>query len=62
LVLDVSHKSAGQSVTTADLEGTGIKPGPGKIAVIKKSWTDRAFGKPEFWNHAIHLDQASVCG
>jgi kynurenine formamidase len=56
LVLDVSHKSAGQGVTAADLERTGVKPGPGQIAVIKTSWTDRAFGKPEFWSETIHLE------
>src|SRR3954447_13078868 len=35
VVLDVSHKTAGQGVTAADLDRTGVKPGPGQIAVIK---------------------------
>ena len=35
---------------------TGVRPGPGQIAVIKTLWTDRAFGKPEFWNETIHLE------
>jgi arylformamidase len=56
VVLDVSHKSAGEGVTAADLEATGVKPGRGQIAVIKTLWTDRAFGKPEFWNNTIHLE------
>jgi len=56
VVLDVSHKAAGEGVTAADLEKTGVKPGPGQIAVIKTSWTDRAFGRPEFWNNTIHLE------
>ena len=56
LVLDVSYKSAGQGVTGDDLERTGVRPGPGQIAVIKTSWTDRAYGKPEFWNNTIHLE------
>ena len=56
VVLDVSRKLAGEGVTAADLERTGVKPGPGQIAVIKTSWTDRAFGKPEFWNNTIHLE------
>jgi len=56
LVLDVSHKAAGQGVTGDDLEKTGVKPGPGQIAVIRTSWTDRAFGKPEFWANTIHLE------
>jgi kynurenine formamidase len=56
VVLDVSHKAAGEGVTGDDLEKTGVKPGPGQIAVIKTSWTDRAFGKPEFWSNTIHLE------
>ena len=24
--------------------------------MIKTLWTDRAFGKPEFWNQTIHLE------
>ena len=56
VIIDVSHKVAGQGVTADDLERTGVKPGRGQIAVIKTSWTDRAFGKPEFWNNTIHLE------
>ena len=56
IVIDVSHKAAGQGVTGNDLEKTGVKPGPGQIAVIKTSWTDRAWGKPEFWANTIHLE------
>jgi arylformamidase len=56
VVLDVSHKTAGEGVTADDLERTGVRPGPGQIAVIKTLWTDRAFGKPEFWNNTIHLE------
>ena len=56
VVIDVSHKAAGQGVTGDDLERTGVKPGPGQIAVIRTSWTDRAWGKPEFWANTIHLE------
>src|SRR5262245_469740 len=33
VVIDVSHKSAGEGVTGDDLEKTGVKPGPGQVAV-----------------------------
>jgi kynurenine formamidase len=56
VVLDVSHKAAGEGVTADDLDRTGVRPGPGQVAVIKTLWTDRAFGKPEFWNETIHLE------
>src|SRR6195256_5908646 len=56
VVLDVSGKPAGTGVTADDLERPGVKPEPGQIAVIKTLWTDRAWGKPEFWNDTIHLE------
>lgn len=56
VVLDVSGKAAGEGVTGDDLERTGVKPAAGHIAVIKTLWTDRAFGKPEFWNSPVHLE------
>src|SRR5581483_3971565 len=55
VVLDVSWKDAGQGVTGNDLENTKVRPKAGQIAVIKTLWTDRAFGKPEFWENTIHL-------
>jgi arylformamidase len=56
VVIDVSQKQAGEGVTADDLERTGVKPAAGQIAVIKTLWTDRAFGKSEFWENTIYLD------
>jgi arylformamidase len=56
VVLDVSGKPPGAGVTADDLERTGVRPQPGQIAVIKTLWTDRAWGKPEFWGETIHLE------
>jgi kynurenine formamidase len=56
VVLDVSHKQAGEGVSGGDLERTGVRPTPGQIAVIKTAWTDRAWDKPEFWDKTIHLE------
>ena len=56
VVLDVSHKPAGEGVTADDLERTGVKPAAGQAAVIKTLWTNRAWGKPEFWGNTIYLD------
>jgi len=55
VVLDVSDKSAGEGVTGDDLERGEVKPAPGQVAVIKTLWTDRAWGRPEFWNNTIYL-------
>jgi len=67
VVLDVSGKEAGAGVTADDLVRTGVKPAPGQIAVIKTLWTDRSWGKPEFWENTIHLEPSvgewtAACG
>jgi arylformamidase len=56
VVIDLSHKADGAGITGDDLERTGVKPGPGQIAVIKTLWTDRAWGDPKFWANTIHLE------
>jgi kynurenine formamidase len=56
VVLDVGGKPAGAGVTADDLERTGVKVEPGQVAVIKTLWTNRAWGKPEFWANTIHLE------
>src|SRR3982074_281180 len=56
VVLDVTGKPVGAGISAADLGRTGVVPSPGEIAVIKTLWTDRAWGKPEFWNDTIHLE------
>ena len=56
VVLDVSGRPAGAGITAADLERTGVVPRSDQIVVIKTLWTDRAWGKPEFWAETIHLE------
>jgi arylformamidase len=56
VVLDVSHKQAGAGISGADLERTGVVPASGQVAVIKTLWTDRAWGRPEFWSDPVHLE------
>ena len=56
VVIDVSRKGAGEGVTGADLERSGVRPQPSQVAVIKTLWTDRAWGTPEFWADTIYLD------
>jgi arylformamidase len=58
VVLDVSHKQAGAGISGADLERTGVVPASGQVAVIKTLWTDRAWGRPEFWSDPVHLESS----
>jgi arylformamidase len=56
VVIDVSGKAAGEGVTADDLAKSGAKPEAGQVAVIKTLWTNRAWGKPEFWHNTVYLD------
>lgn len=56
VAIDMGHKKAGEGVTAADLDRAGVSPKAGEIAVVKTLWTDRAWGKPEFWQDTVYLD------
>jgi arylformamidase len=56
VVIDMSHRQPGEAVTARDLDSAGVRPAAGEIAVIKTMWTDRAWGKAEFWDKPIHLE------
>ena len=56
IVIDVSHKAAGEGVTAEDLERSGVRPQASQVVVIKTRWTDRAWGTPEFWSQIIYLE------
>ena len=56
VVCDVSGKAPGSGITAEDLDRCGARPAAGQIAVIMTGWTDRAWGKPEFWENTIYLD------
>ena len=56
VVIDMSHKQAGEGVTAGDLERSGVRPRADQVAVIKTLWTDRAWGTSEFWANTIYLD------
>ncbi|MBI2369067.1 MAG: cyclase family protein [Deltaproteobacteria bacterium] len=55
VVLDVSHLPPGAAVQAEHLERTGVKPRRDQIAVIKTLWTNRTWGKPEFWTQMPYL-------
>ena len=57
VVIDVSQQGRrGRASPPTTSSAPASSPAPGQIAVIKTLWTDRAFGKPEFWNNTIHLE------
>lgn len=55
-VIDVSDRPDGAGITAADLERAPDAPRAGEVAVIRTGWTDRAWGRPEFWANTMFLD------
>ena len=55
VVIDVSHVAPGTGVNARHLDATGVRPRAGQIAVVKTLWTERAWGKPEFWDNISHV-------
>lgn len=62
--LDLRHVPPGHRVTVRDLKAAIDKTGrpfpPGCMLIINTDWTDRAWGKPEFFDQMISLDAPSV--
>jgi kynurenine formamidase len=55
MVIDLSHLAPGEGVSAEHLERSGVRPAPGEIIVIRTDWTDRAWGRPEFWANTMFL-------
>jgi arylformamidase len=56
VVLDVSDRTDGAGITGDDLERCGVKPASGEVLVIRTGWTDRAWGRPEYWSNTMYLN------
>ena len=63
-ILDLRHVPPGHRVTVDDLkmaiQKTGKKWQAGRMLGINTGWTDRAWGKPEFFEKMITLDAPAV--
>jgi kynurenine formamidase len=55
VVLDVSRLPLGAGIGADDLQRTGVKPRRDQVPVIKTLWTDRMWGKPEFWSRMPYM-------
>lgn len=63
-ILDLRHIAPGHTVTVDDLKKAIKKTGkewrPGSMLGINTAWTDRAWGKPEFFEKMITLEAPAV--
>jgi arylformamidase len=56
VLINLPHKGPNSSVSVKDILDTGVALGPDRIPVIHTGWTDKTWGKPEFWTQMPYLE------
>jgi arylformamidase len=56
VLINLHHKGANSSVSVKDILDTGVEFGPNLIPVIHTGWTEKMWGKPEFWTQMPYLE------
>jgi arylformamidase len=56
VLIKLTHKGPNSSVSVKDILDTGVQLGSNRIPVIHTGWTDKMWGKPEFWTQMPYLE------
>jgi arylformamidase len=56
VLIDLTHKGPGSSISVKDILDSGVDLGPDRIPVIQTGWTDKMWGKPDFWTQMPYLE------
>jgi kynurenine formamidase len=56
VLINLTHKGPNSSVSVKDILDTGVALGPDRIPLIHTGWTDKTWGKPEFWSQMPYLE------
>jgi arylformamidase len=56
VLIDLPTKGPNSSVSVKDIVDTGVQLGPNRIPVINTGWTEKTWGKPEFWQQMPYLE------
>jgi kynurenine formamidase len=56
VLINLTHKGPNSSVSVKDILDTGVQLGPDRIPMIHTGWTDKTWGKPEFWSQMPYLE------
>ena len=56
VLISLPNKGPNSSVSVKDILDSGVALGPDRIPVIHTGWTDKMWGKPEFWTQMPYLD------
>src|SRR5262245_5088516 len=56
VLINLPGKGPSSSVSVKDILDTGADFGPNRIPVINTGWTEKMWGKPEFWTQMPYLE------
>jgi arylformamidase len=56
VLINLIHKGPNSSISVKDILDTGVVLGPDRIPVIHTGWTDKTWGRPEFWKEMPYLE------
>lgn len=59
-VIPLTHIAPRSPVTADAILATGVEIDETVIPVLHTGWTDRAWGRPEFWEEMIYLDTSAA--
>ena len=56
VLINLPNKGPNSVVTMKDIEESGVELGPNRIPVIHTGFTEKTWGKPEFWTQMPYLE------
>ena len=56
VLINLPNKGPNSIVTMKDIEESGVELGPNRIPVIHTGFTEKTWGKPEFWTQMPYLE------
>jgi arylformamidase len=56
VLINLPNKGPNSTVSVKDIEDTGVQIGPNTIPVINTGWTEKMWGKPEFWTQMPYIE------
>jgi len=56
VLIDLTHKGPNASISAKDILATGVSLDGRRIPVIHTGWTEKMWGRPEFWSQMPYLE------
>jgi arylformamidase len=56
VLINLPNKGPNSVVTVKDIEESGVQLGPNRIPIIHTGFTEKTWGKPEFWTQMPYLE------